>query len=147
MQGRGRLRAPFGEMRQVNDLFSDRWLARFGAAWNAEPELYDALGRIGFDAVIGYGFKGEEKPRVVVVVRNGRVVAANPFAGEALDWDLRADVSTWESWLDQPPGMVGVGMAYTTSKLQFVVGDYAAMIKDPRMAGPFMKSFAVMARV
>ncbi len=132
---------------QVKDLFSDRWLARFGDAWNAEPELYDALGRIGFDATIGYGFKGEDKPRGVVVVRDGKVVSTKPFSGEPLDWDLRADMSTWESWIDEPPGMMGVGMAYTSSKLQFVVGDYAAMIKDPRMAGPFMKSFAVMARV
>ncbi|MFN3868332.1 MAG: hypothetical protein ACK4MF_04625 [Hyphomicrobiaceae bacterium] len=127
-------------MAEVKDLFSDRWLARFAEAWNSEPELTDALGRISFDATIGYGFKGEERPRGVVVVRDGRVVAT-------LDWDMRAEPSTWQSWLDEPPGMMSVGMAYTTSKLQFVVGDYAAMIKDPHMAGPFMKSFAVMARV
>lgn len=131
----------------MQDLFSDRWLARFGDAWNAEPELSEALGRFGFDAAIGYGFKGEDRPRGVLIVRDGKVVATKPFSGESLDWDMRADANTWESWRDQPPGMVGLGMAYTTSKLQFVVGDYAAMIKDPRMAGPFMKSFAVMARV
>ena len=134
-------------MLQVKDLFSDRWLARFAEVWNSEPELTDALGRISFDASIGYGFKGEERPRGVVIVRDGRIVTTKPFTGEPLDWDMRAEPSTWMSWLDEPPGMMGVGMAYTTSKLQFVVGDYAAMIKDPRMAGPFMKSFAVMARV
>lgn len=131
----------------MKDLFSVHWLTRFGDAWNAEPELSEALARIGFDAVIGYGFKGEDRPRGVIIVRDGRVVSAHPFAGESLDWDLRADHETWKNWLDQPPGMVGVGMAYTAHRLQFVVGDYAAMIKDPRMAGPFMKSFAVMARV
>jgi hypothetical protein len=31
--------------------------------------------------------------------------------------------------------------------MKFKVGDYGAMIKDPRMAGPFIKSFAVMGRV
>jgi hypothetical protein len=31
--------------------------------------------------------------------------------------------------------------------MKFKVGDYSAMIKDPRMAGPFIKSFSVMARV
>jgi hypothetical protein len=43
--------------------------------------------------------------------------------------------------------MMGLSMAYITRKLQFRVGDYTAMIKDPRMAGPFVKSFAVMSRV
>ena len=46
-----------------------------------------------------------------------------------------------------PPNMMKIGAAYTTGKLKFVQGDYGAMIKDPRMAGPFIKSFAVMAKV
>lgn len=131
----------------MDELFSEPWMARFRTLWNAEPELSGALGRIGFDATIGYGFKGENDPRGVVIVKNGAVVEARDYAGELLDWDLRADHETWQSWLANPPGMISLGMAYTTSKLQFVIGDYAAMIKDPRMAGPFMKSFAVMARV
>ena len=44
-------------------------------------------------------------------------------------------------------GMMGLGAAYTTRKLKFANGDYKAMIKDPRMAGPFIKSFTVMGRV
>ena len=44
-------------------------------------------------------------------------------------------------------GMMGLGAAYTTGKLKFAVGDYGAMIKDPRMAKPFIKSFSVMGRV
>jgi hypothetical protein len=31
--------------------------------------------------------------------------------------------------------------------MKFQVGDYTAMIKDPRMAGPFIKSFAAMGKV
>jgi hypothetical protein len=38
-------------------------------------------------------------------------------------------------------------MAYTTGKMKFAVGDYSAMLKDPRMAGPFIKSFSVMGTV
>ena len=38
-------------------------------------------------------------------------------------------------------------MAYTAGKLKFLAGDYAAMIKNPRMAGPFVKSFQVMGSV
>jgi len=43
--------------------------------------------------------------------------------------------------------MAGLGMAYATRKLKFQVGDYGAMIKDPRMAGPFIKSFSAMGQV
>ena len=43
--------------------------------------------------------------------------------------------------------MAGLGTATMTGKLKFKTGDYKAMIKDPRMAGPFIKSFTVMGRV
>jgi hypothetical protein len=38
-------------------------------------------------------------------------------------------------------------MAYTRGKLKFEVGDYGAIVKDPRMVGPFIKSFNVMGQV
>ena len=37
--------------------------------------------------------------------------------------------------------------AVTTGKLKFSAGDFKAMVKDPRMATPFVKSFAVMGKV
>ncbi|MDX2289366.1 MAG: hypothetical protein NW217_11165 [Hyphomicrobiaceae bacterium] len=129
------------------DLFSARWMEGFKDAWNRDPELSGALERIGFASAIGYGFKDEPAPRGVIVVENGRAVRAAPYANEPLDWDLRANRETWDAWLAKPPGMLLLGMAYSSSQLQFVLGDYAAMIKDPRMAGPFMKSFAVMGSV
>lgn len=129
------------------DLFSASWMERYRDAWNEDPELAGALEKISFDSNIGYGFKDEAEPRAVMIVDNGKVKRAGPYGGEKLNWDLRADPETWESWLAKPPGMMLLGMAYSSSKLQFVVGDYAAMIKDPRMAGPFMRSFAVMGSV
>jgi hypothetical protein len=60
---------------------------------------------------------------------------------------LRADREHWKQWLAKGLNMIGLSAAYMTRKLQFRVGDYAAMIKDPRMAGPFIKSFSVMGRV
>jgi len=42
--------------------------------------------------------------------------------------------------------MTGLGLAVTTGKLKFNSGDFKAMIKDPRMATPFVKSFSVMGR-
>ncbi len=128
------------------DLFSDEWMKNFMNQWNSEPELADALAKINFDSVIGYGFDGEDKPRGVLTVENGKAVSAGTYNGETLNWDLRASFDHWNKWLAKPPGMMGLGMAYTSRKLKFNVGDYGAMVKDPRMAGPFIKSFAVMGR-
>jgi hypothetical protein len=43
--------------------------------------------------------------------------------------------------------MASMGMAVTMGKLKFVKGDFSAMIKDPRMATPFVKSFALMGAI
>lgn len=129
------------------ELFSEEWMKGFMDAWNNEPELAGELEKIGFKSTIAYGFDGEEEPRGVLIVENGKAVSAGPYDGQDLNWDLRATQDNWEKWLAKPPGMMGLGMAYSTRKLKFHVGDYAAMVKDPRMAGPFIKSFAVMGRV
>jgi hypothetical protein len=131
----------------VPALFSDDWMVDFGNAWNDDKDLGDALAKIGFNSVIGYGFDGEPKPRGVLKVENGYVTSAGSYAGEALNWDLRASPADWEKWCKSGIGMMGLGMAYTTGKLKFVVGDYGAMIKNPAMAGPFIKSFAAMGTV
>ena len=128
------------------DLFSDEWMKSFMEQWNAEPDLSDALAEIGFNTVLAYGFDGEEQPRGVLRVENGKAVAAGSYAGEELNWDLRAAEAQWKKWMGKPPGMMGLGMAYTSRKLKFNLGDYTAMVKDPRMAGPFIKSFSVMGR-
>lgn len=129
------------------DLFSDDWMKTFMEKWNAEPDLAGALAEIGFNSVIGYGFDGADKPSGVVTIENGKAVAAGAFNGEALNWDIRASEDQWRKWMSKPPGMMGLGIAYTSRKLKFAVGDYAAMIKDPRMATPFIKSFSVMGSV
>ncbi len=126
------------------ELFSEEWMKGFMERWNSEPELANALEQIGFNSIIGYGFEGEEKPRGIINVQNGHVVSAGPYHDEHLNWDLRASKENWDKWLQKPPGMMGLGMAYTSRKLKFQVGDYGAMIKDPRMAGPFIKSFSTM---
>jgi hypothetical protein len=129
------------------ELFSDEWMKSFQQQWNAEPELADALAAIGFDSVIGYGFKGEDQPRGFIAVRQGKVSEAGAYDGRALNWDMRADEANWRKWFQKDLGMTGLGMAVTTGKLKFMSGDFKAMIKDPRMAGPFIKSFTVMGRV
>jgi len=129
------------------DLFSDEWMKTFMDAWNNEPALAGALAKIDFNSVIGYGFQGDSAPTGVITVENGVVTAAGAYNGETLSWDIRAKQASWDKWLSKGIGMAGLGMAYTTGKMKFVVGDYLAMVKDPRMAGPFIKSFSVMGNV
>ena len=128
-------------------MFEEEWMNKFQGAWNSEPGLADALAQINFNSVIGYGFVGDAQPTGVITVENGQVVSSGAYNGETMNWDLRASSENWQKWASKPPGMMGLGVAYTTGKLKFLVGDYGAMIKDPRMAGPFIKSFAVMAKI
>lgn len=128
------------------ELFSDEWMKSYMDAWNKEDSLSGELEKIGFCSTIGYGFDGEEKPAGYIKVENGKVISAGSYNGEELNWDLRASADNWKKWLNKGIGMMGLGAAYTTRKLKFKVGDYTAMVKDPRMAGPFIKSFTVMGR-
>ncbi|GAB6052933.1 hypothetical protein JCM17960_17530 [Magnetospira thiophila] len=131
----------------MSEIFSAEWMDGFKDQWNAMPDLASALAKIGFSSTIGYGYVGEGKPRGVLIVENGQAISGGAYDGQELNWDIRAAAKDWEKWLKKPPGMMGLGMAYTSRKLQFVVGDYGAMVKDPRMAGPFIKSFEVMGKV
>lgn len=129
------------------ELFSDEWMKAYMQAWNAEPELADALAAINFTSTIAYGFDNQDLPSGVLVIENGLAVKAGAYQGEDLNWDLRANRDSWDKWLNKGIGMMGLGMAYTTGKLKFKIGDYMAMVKDPRMAGPFIKSFTAMGKV
>ncbi len=131
----------------MSEMFSESWMAEFAKNWNADPDLADALAKIDFDSNIAYGISGEDTPRGVLEVKKGKVVAAGPYTGQHLNWDIRHTADGWAAWQKKPPTMMNIGVAYTTGRMKFVVGDYAAMIKDPRMAGPFIKSFAAMAKV
>ncbi len=131
----------------MSDLFSAEWMSKFKEVWNSEPELSDELSKLGFNSVIGYGFVDEDKPTGYIKVENGSVTDAGPYAGEELNWDLRATNDQWGKFIAKDIGMTGLGLAFTTGKLKFKVGDYGAMVKDPRMATPFVKSFNVMGRV
>ena len=129
------------------ELFSDEWMKKFMNEWNNESLLADELEKIGFNSAIAYGFDGEDQPRGIINIENGKATSAGAYNGEDNNWDLRAKEVTWKSWMEKEMGMMGLGAAYTTRKLKFANGDYKAMIKDPRMAGPFIKSFSVMGRV
>lgn len=130
------------------DLFSDAWMKKYMEEWNKEPELSEALAKIGFNSKIAYGIVGEDKPRGVLVVEEGKAASAHAYDdGEDVNWDLRASEENWTKWFEKGLGMASLATAYAMGKLKFKTGDYSAMIKDPRMAGPFVKSFTVMGRV
>lgn len=129
------------------ELFSPEWMQTYKEQWNAEPELADALAKIHFNSAIAYGWKEDDKPQGILIIKDGRAVEAGSYQGQALNWDLRADRQNWEKWVKKGLNMMGLSAAYMQGKLKFAVGDYGAMIKDPRMVGPFLKSFTVMGRV
>lgn len=128
-------------------LFSDEWMKQLMNAWNSDPDVKDKLAEIGFNSVICCGFKDEETPRGVFVVEQGICTRAGAYNGEKADWDMRADMKDWLKWVEKGIGMMGLGTAYATGKLKFRSGDYKAMMKDPRMAGPFVRSFGLMQKI
>ncbi len=129
------------------ELFTEDWMKALKDEWNNEPEVKDALAEIGFNSVIGCGFKGESAPLGIFTVVNGECISAGDYNGEKLDWDMRADRKNWMKWVSKGIGMAGLGMAYASGKLKLVEGDYGAIMKNPKMAGPFIKSFGLMKNI
>lgn len=129
------------------ELFTEDWMKALKDEWNNEPEVKDALAEIGFNSVIGCGFKGDGTPLGIFTVVNGECISAGDYNGEKLDWDMRADRKHWMKWVTKGIGMAGLGMAYASGKLKFVEGDYGAIMKNPKMAGPFIKSFGLMKNI
>lgn len=131
----------------MGELFSSKWMKLFQDEWNNEPGLAKDLAQIKFSSNIAYGFLNEDRARGVIVVDKGKVISAGEYDNELLNWDLRAAQEDWDNWFKNPPGMMALGIAYSAKKLKFNEGEYAAIIKNPSIAAPFIKSFMVMARV
>lgn len=129
------------------DIFAEKWMKKFMDEWNSEPDLVNELSNIDFNSTIAYGFDDEEQPRGVLIIEKGKAISGSGYVEQDLNWDIRASKENWQKWFNKPPGMMALGIAYTSRNMKFNKGDYTAMIKDPRMAGPFIKSFAVMGRV
>ena len=98
-------------------LFDDAWMKGFQEQWNAEPALFDALSKINFNSVIGYGFKGGDQAIGYIAVENGTCVDAGAYDGRELNWDLRADEKNWEKWLKKELGMTGSKTSLQTENL------------------------------
>jgi hypothetical protein len=128
-------------------LFDDAWMRKFKDEWNKDPYLASHLKQINFSSTIAYGFPDEESPRACIVVENGYITKAEKYKDQQLNWDLRAKENHWKEWLSREVGTTGIGLAYSTGKLKFIEGDYKAMIRNPKMSSPFIKSFSAMSRV
>ena len=125
-------------------LFSDAWMNALGSAWNKDAKMTQNLEKVHFDSNIGYGYKDEEKPRAVLVVRDGKVVHAGAYTDQELNWDLRADLASWENWLTTGFGLARLGKATTTGELKFVTGDYRQMVKNIKLSVPFLRHLDLM---
>ena len=128
-------------------LFSDEWINKLKDAWNETPDVKEKLAEANFSSVITCGYVDEEKPRCVFIVENGEAIEAGLYSDEEPDWDMRATKDNWIKWSEKPLNMTGMGIAVATGKLKFYKGDYASMIKNPTLAGPFIKSFALMNKI
>lgn len=128
------------------ELFSDDWATNYKDIWNSNEGIAQELGQSNFNSVVAFGVDGEDDPRIVLTISNGQIISAASPNGELLNWDLRASLDEWNALVAKPPGLMKLGLAYTSRKLKFKKGDYAVMIKDPRLSTAFVKCFALMAK-
>ena len=128
------------------ELFSLEWADKYKDIWNSTDGIARELGSIGFNSIVAFGIEGEDEPRCVLTVSNGKVLKIGEHHGEDINWDLRASDEYWEHLLEKPPGLMKLGLAYTSRKLKFHKGDYAAMIKDPGLSASFVKCFSLMSK-
>ena len=131
----------------MTELFSEKWAQEYMVAWNTNEDITSTLASVGWSSIVGFGFKDDESPAFVMSISNGHIVSVNNVGVTDLDWDLRATEENWHSLIAKPPGLMKLGMAYTSRKLRFVKGDYASMIKDSNLASAFVKSFGLMAAI
>ena len=129
------------------DLFSNEWAQAFKDAWNTDEEITASLQRVGFNSVVAFGLPEDETPSFIMTIENGRVSSINAAPVDDIKWDIRATKDNWLSLIVKPPGLMKLGIAYTSRKLRFTKGDYATMIRDPSLASAFVKSFALMGKV
>ena len=129
------------------DLFSKEWAQSFKDAWNADEEIKTSLQHAGFNSVVAFGVPETDEPSFVMTIENGVVSSINTASADDIKWDIRATTDDWLTLIVKPPGLMKLGIAYTSRKLRFRKGDYATMIRDPSLAGAFVKSFALMGKV
>jgi hypothetical protein len=131
----------------MSQLFSDAWMNDLKDQWNNDKDVHGPLEKANFSATIAYGFKGEDNPRGIITVVSGKITKAGAYAGEELDWDLRASPQNWLLWLNEGFGLSKLGPAVAMKKLQFASGNYRQMIRNPALSHPFLLHFELMRKI
>jgi hypothetical protein len=130
------------------ELFSDDWAEAYRDAWNSDDDITSILRNAEFSSVVAFGFPDDEDhPSFVMTIDNGVVASTDKKPQEVIEWDIRATKDNWISLIAKPPGLMKLGIAYTSRQIRFKKGDYATMIKDPSLAGAFVRSFVLMGKV
>lgn len=130
------------------ELFSDEWSKAYKDAWNSDDDIVITLRDAGFSSVVAFGFpEDEDNPSFVMTINNGVMSSLEKKQEKEIEWDIRATKDDWLSLIEKPPGLMKLGIAYTSRQIRFKKGDYASMIKDPSLAGAFVRSFVLMSRV
>ena len=129
------------------DLFSSEWSQAFMETWNDDEEIISSLQRAGFNSVVAFGMLDTEEPAFIMTIQDGLVSSVNSAALDDVEWDVRATKEYWLSLIVNPPGLMKLGIAYSSRKLCFLKGDYETMIQDPDLAAAFVKTFVLMKRV
>ncbi len=131
----------------MEDLFSEEWAKRFSRKWNNNTEMVEQLAAANFDSVVALGYPNHSMPEVVLEITQGRITNTRCMELNNCpdtDWDLRAEPEQWEKWRGNGPGITGLGVAVASRQLQFIAGDYRRMIRQPLLAGPFLKFFTFL---
>ncbi|HED36226.1 MAG TPA: SCP-2 sterol transfer family protein [Gammaproteobacteria bacterium] len=128
------------------ELFSTDWARKYKEVWNSSEGIADQLGQSNFNSIIAFGIDGENAPRIVFDIDNGQIVSLGDAVDGTPNWDIRAAKEDWAVMMKKPPGLMRLGLAYTSRKLKFKKGDYAVMIKDPSLSTAFVKCFALMSK-
>lgn len=128
-------------------MFTNEFMQKFQELWNNDENITGPLKGINFTANVGYGFKDEEKPMAVIIIKDGIVTEAREYRDEELDWDMRCTPDNWIYYMKNGMGVSTLASAYSMGWLRFLKGDYFSMVKNPSMIGPFVKSFDCMSQV
>ncbi|KAL9646801.1 hypothetical protein ABK040_001223 [Willaertia magna] len=135
-----------------DNIFTTQYMTNFQQEWNNDQTIPSTLSSISFNAIVGYGFPKDEFPKSLIVIKNGIVEEAKEFNIEndkdlILDWDIRCSLENWKYYFNKGLGMSGLASGYALGSIKFKKGNYLSMVKNPKMIGPFLKSFDLMGNV
>ena len=149
----------FGQL----NAFTPLYLPRLGIAPLRVPTWTGALAAISMAVGIPFlpfwGALADRYARQPIIVRSfvahlaaavGMLLAGNIWVfviGRSLTSMALGCSGLMMTTLSEHAPQHRLGLAFSTGKLKFKKGDFKAMIGDPRMAGPFIKSFGAMGRV